>query len=255
MFRQIFLFTAALLVLAAPPAVAETESTFEVDAYVALDAYQGLVEEHLAGTLRAIRTLAVTSEAQTGEWTAVKPLLDRLSDELTTDATVWFALPDGSYASTASGPSTETLSDRAYFPDLLAGDDVEGSLVVSKSTGHRSIIVATPVARDGKVVAMIGVSVEAKLVSALVTETANLPDNLTFYALDSHGQAAIHRNPELMFQFPSDLGDPSLKAATETILSQPRGRIGYRFQETDRVGVFNKSEATGWHFVLVQIED
>lgn len=244
-----FLFT-----FIATPAFAEPRSAFEVDAHTALDAYQGLVEEHLAGVLRSIRALAVTPEAQTGEWAAVEPALKRLSEDLATDATVWFALPDGSYTSTASGPSTQTLSDRSYFPDLLAGKDVEGSLVVSKSTGHRSIIVATPVLKGDEVVAMVGVSVEALLVSELVTKMADLPDELTFYALDANGQAAIHRDSKLMFQYPSDLGEPTLRAAVETILSKPRGVVEYEFDGTKRVGVFNKSDATGWHFVLVRIE-
>lgn len=255
MVRHIFLLSSLLLAFAAAPATAEPRSTFEVDAHTTLGACQGLVEDHLAGILRSIRALAVTSEAKTGEWAAVEPALMRLSEDLPTDATAWFALPDGSYTSTADGPSALKLSDRAYFPDLLAGKDVEGNLVVSKSTGLRSIIVATPVLKDGAVVAMIGVSVEAQLVSALVTETARLPDNMTFYALDSNGQAAIHRDPERMFQYPSDLGEPSLRAAVETILSQPRGVIEYEFDGTNRVGVFNKSDATGWHFVLVRIED
>lgn len=255
MLRHIFLLSGLLFAFAAAPAMAEPRATFEVDAHTMLNACQGLVEEHLAGILRGIRTLAVTSEARSGKWAAVEPALMRLSEDLPTDATVWFALPDGSYTSTVSGPSDRKLTDRAYFPDLLAGKDVEGSLVISKSTGLRSIIVATPVLKDGVVVAMIGVSVEALLVSELVARTANLPDNMTFYALDANGQAAIHRDPERMFQYPSDLGEPSLRTAVETILSQPRGRIEYEFAGTKRVGVFNKSDATGWHFVLVRIED
>lgn len=255
MLRHIFLLPGLLLAFIAAPALAGPRSAFEVDAHAALDAYQGLVEEHLGGVLRSIRALAVTPEAQTGEWAAIEPALMRLSEDLPTDATVWFALPDGSYTSTARGPSTQKLNDRSYFPDLLAGEDVEGSLVVSKSTGLRSIIVATPVLRDDEVVAMIGVSVEALLVSALVTEKANLPDGLTFYALDANGQAAIHRDPERMFQYPSDLGEPTLRAAVETILSKPHGVVEYEFDGTKRVGVFNKSDATGWHFVLVRIED
>ena len=254
MMRHILL-SGFLFAFMAAPALAEPRSAFEVDAHTTLDAYQGLVEEHLAGVLRSVRALAVTPEAQTGEWAAVEPALMRLSEDLPTDATVWFALPDGSYTSTAHGPSTQTLSHRSYFPELLAGEDVEGTLVVSKSTGLRSIIVATPVLKGGDVVAMIGVSVEALLVSEFVTKTANLPDDMTFYALDANGQAAIHRDPKRMFQYPSDLGEPTLRAAVETILSKPRGTVEYEFDGTKRVGVFNKSDATGWHFVLVRIED
>jgi hypothetical protein len=56
-----------------------------------------------------------------------------------------------------------------------------------------------------------------------------------------------------MFQLPSDLGEPSLKSAVTTMLSQPSGVVRYRFEGKDRSAVFNKSDVTGWHFVLVQI--
>lgn len=253
--RRSFLLSGMLLgvtALAAPEARAQPAG-FHVDGHIALRAYQGLVEEHLAGVLRTLRALAATSDAQAMSWQSIKSALSSLSQDLTTDATVWYALPDGRYSSTEGDTSTKTLSDRDYFPKLMARLDVVGSLVISKSTGHRSIIVATPVSKEGRVVGAIGVSLQARLISQLVTERTGLPDNLTFYALDSAGQAAIHKDPNKMFQFPSDLGEPSLKSAVTTILSQANGVVQYRFEGNERSAIFNKSDVTGWHFVLVQI--
>jgi hypothetical protein len=257
MYRRSFLVSGVLLAAASATGAAAMAgpATFRIDGHVVLQAYQALVEEHLTGVLRAIKALAATSDAQTGSWTSIRPALDRLSQDLTTDATVWFALPDGGYSTTQAGPVGETLADRGYFPLLMAGGDVAGSLVISKSTGHRSIIVATPVMKAGRVIAAIGVSLRADLVSQLVGERIKLPDGMTFYALDSKGQTAIHQYPERMFQYPSEVGDASLKSAVATMLSQPRGSVEYRFGGTSRTAIFNKSDVTGWRFVLVRIRN
>ena len=80
-----------------------------------------------------------------------------------------------------------------------------------------------------------------------------LPDDMSFYALDSKGQTAIHQDPERMFQYPSEVGDASLKSAVATMLSQPRGTVEYTFGGTSRTALFNESDVTGWRFVLVRI--
>jgi methyl-accepting chemotaxis protein len=172
---------------------------------------------------------------------------------LSTVATVWFALPDGSYATTEKGPVDQNLKDRDYFPKLLAGHDTVGNLVVGKTTGLRSIIVATPVIRQGQVIGVIGVSLNARSVSQLVIDRVGMPDSLTFYALDPHGQTAIHKDPAQMFQYPSDMGDQSLKSAVQIMLLQPKGMVNYQFAGIERKAIFDTSELTGWHFVLVQL--
>lgn len=256
MHRRTFLACGPLVAFGATSALASPGTrSFTVDARVVLHAYQALVDQHLTDVLHAIRALAGTSDARSASWPEIRPALDRLSQDLTTGATVWFALPDGGYASTEGVSAGATLADRDYFPELMAGRDVIGRLVVSKSTGHRSIIVATPVEKDGRVVAAIGVSIRARLVSQLVADRIGLPHDLTFYALDPSGQAAIHMDSERIFQFPAELGEASLKSAVATILSQPRGSVDYRFGGKSRTAVFDRSDINGWHFVLVRVRE
>jgi hypothetical protein len=176
-----------------------------------------------------------------------------LRGDLATAATVWFAQPDGSYATTEIGPTDKNLQDRPYFPKVLAGQDIVGNLVISKSTGEKAIIIATPVARQGQVIGVIGVSLSARSISQMVIDRVGMPDSLTFYALDSRGQTAIHKDPKEMFQYPSDMGAPSLKSAIQIILLQPNGMVAYRYSGVDRKAIFDTSELTGWHFVLVQL--
>ncbi|MDO8296241.1 MAG: hypothetical protein Q7T19_07355, partial [Caulobacter sp.] len=210
-------------------------------------------EAHLGGVLSALKGLARTGDARSGRWGRIRPALSILADDIATEAAVWFARPDGRYLTVDAGLSAETLSDRDYFPGLMAGRVVEGALVVSKSTGHRSIIVASPVTRGGKVVGALGVSVRTRLVGAFVEASLRFPDDLAFYALDATGRTAIHKDPEKMFVFPSDLGAPSLASAVATMLAGDAGSVDYDFEGRHRTALFVRSPDTGWRFVLVRL--
>lgn len=245
---------AYVVVLAAASLAAYAEpqpAPMATDARVTLKAYQGLVEEHLAGILRAEKALAATSDAKSAKWAAIKPALKSLSASLGTDAAVWFALPDGGYYTADGNRAEQSLKERDYFPSLLSGRDVLGSLVVSKSTRHRSIIVATPVIDQGKIVGAIGVSVSARRVSQLVDQNTELPDGMYFYALDVNEQLAIHKNPERMFKHPADI-DPKLAPVFAAIQDRDQGTFQYPLEGKLINAVFNKSALTGWRFVLVQ---
>jgi Cache domain len=233
---------------------AESKSAFlKLDPLVTLGTYKGLVEDHLGGVLRTARVIALTSEAGSAKWESVKPMLDRFSNDLATDATVWYALPDGSYFSTETGGvSDQNLKDRNYFPKLMSGQDVFGDLVISKSTGHRSIIVATPVMVNGKVVASVGVSVRVRLLSALLDSDTKLPDNAYFYALDPENRIVLHRNVDRMFKSVSDVGDESLGDAFKTIMTKDQGVFNYTLHGKKITSIFMKSTTLGWYFFIAQ---
>lgn len=254
--RRAFL-TAGLSLAAAPAAAAVRDggSGFTVGGRQLLLAYQGFVEQHLSGVLRALHALAQTSDAQSGEWARMQAALRVLATESATYATVWLAAPDGAYSSLATAGQTGlSLADRPYFQRLMAGADIEGDLVVSKSTGRYSAIMATPITAGDKIVGAIGASIDAQMLSELVKEATELPADLYFYALDEQGKTAIHRDPKLMAQFPSDFGSPSMRAAVKRMLTKTSGVETYDFAGSHRTALFNWSDATRWRFVLVHIQ-
>ena len=160
-------FLACLAFGSIAPASAEAaERDFAMDARVTLDAYRAAVEARLEGVLAATRTLAATAEVRSGQWARMNGPLAVLASSVEDQAAVWFAAPDGSYFTVDKGATGETLRVRAYFPALLAGRDVVGALVVSKSTGQRALIVASPVLVDGKVAGAVGVSMDSSKLAA-----------------------------------------------------------------------------------------
>ena len=231
----------------------ENGNRFGPEVHAALGAYRGMVEEHIEGTLRSLRIIAETTETRSGKEELYKPLLIRLSENLPTDATTWYVLPDGNYFATEKdGMSDENLKDRHYFPTLMSGKEVVGDLVVSKSTGHRSVIIAVPVVTNGETVGGIGVSLRVRLVSDLVDEHLELPEDIYFYALERDSRIVLHRYADRMFKTPTDVGDEALGERFKSVLTQDNGTFDYTLDNKKISAIFERSPSLNWYFFIAK---
>lgn len=241
-------------VLLAGPLVAGPASSGEaapvLDARIALDGFRATVEARLEGVRNATRSVAATDAARSGNWERVQVPLAAMKSSIGDAAAVWFALPDGRYWTAGHGLAEQSLRDRSYFPALLDGGEVVGVLVVSKSTGARALIVASPVLVEGKVAGAIGVSIDAAKLAAELDAAIRFPPNVVFYALDASGETALHRAGELIFAFPTEQGSPTLSHAVETMLASEEGVVPYEYGGSSKTAVFARSSLTGWVFVL-----
>jgi len=228
----------------------QSNASFQLDGRLVLNSYEAMVEQHLTGVLNGLKALAATQDAMSGDWDRLKPPLEQFSRGVTTNVAIWFARPDGSYFTVEKDLTTRNIKDRHYFSELMQGKDVNGVLVISRSTGKRSVVVATPIVKDGRVSGVLGASISATKLAKLVNVEINIPDDVIFYALDANGLTALHKESSLIFQFPSDIGDASLKSAVQKMLSMPEGTVRYTFRGADRTVVFKKSKITGWVFAL-----
>jgi C4-dicarboxylate-specific signal transduction histidine kinase len=246
--RKISILLCASLLLLAAPRGALAEDAGGMQATVG--AYRGMVEEHMAGVLNTIKALAATAEVQSADWDRMKGALTEVGSRMPDATTLWFANPDGSYYTVQKGATGVNMSDRAYFPPLMAGKDVIDSLVLGRSTGERQIIVATPVKKGGRIVGIVGTAISAEKLSKLIDQRLNLPANMVFFALDARGQTALHRDPKLIFQYPAEVGGASLAGAVREMLAAPEGEVHYTFRGADKMAYFQKSAAMDWVFAI-----
>jgi len=100
------------------------------------------------------------------------------------------------------------------------------------------------------VIGGVGVSYSVDQLSLEIDKTMQLPPAAVFYALDMNGQTALHRDPNLMCEYPSDMGSDTLKSAIAQMLSQPSGTVEYIFQNMHKTVLFEKSSVLGWVFAL-----
>jgi hypothetical protein len=174
-----------LLALSASAIAAEVPVPRE--AQLAVNAAQALSDQQLGSIQGSLAVLATSSEVQSLDWESMHPLLSTLQEHCPPCA-IWFALPDGTYYTAETGLMDQTLKDRAYFGPLLDGENVLGDVVVSKSTGQLSAIIAVPISKDGQVVGALGASVFANNMAEYLAASLELPTGMSLLVLTADGQ-------------------------------------------------------------------
>jgi hypothetical protein len=233
-----------------PVAAGDNPASFVVDGRTALHALVALSDAHLQKAADVLTLLATTDAARSADWERIRSGLGDAA-RMNVPALYWFALPDGSYWTLEQGRATANLSDRAYFPRLLAGQPVVGDLVVSRATGKSAAIVAVPVLGDrGEVVGALGSSVYLDSLSLRIQNDMGLAANHLFYSLNAEPLVGLHMDPATIFLNPMEEGDQEFQAAIRELLSHESGMIRYRFRDQGRTVLYRKSPLTGWWYAF-----
>ncbi len=223
-------------------------SGLKTDPRITLAALVAFADEHILGTVNGLRLLSVTDPVINGDWETIKPLLSTFVGNVS--GVVWFARPDGTYFTAEKGPMEQRLSDRPYFKPLMNGGAVTGELVISRSTGKKSAVIAVPVFHEGKVTGAIGASLSLDNMAAMIDEKLKLPENMIFYALDDLGRTALHRDPAKMFEFADAQNSSTLAKAAAEMTSKAEGIVSYEYNGMSKTVFYKRSALTGWHYAL-----
>ena len=243
----LFMLIMPALAFAQPPTEARLSS--EKDAQSLLSAFMSYTDLRIGSIQRSLEILASTTEGGSGNWQSMKGLLSGYQKS-ESGFIVWYVRPDGTYYTVDKGLISEKLSDRSYFPDLMAGTKITGALVVSKSTGRRSAVIAVPIKKDGKVVGAIGVSLFLDQLSDQVGSALDLRADASFFAMTPSGQTALHRKTDRHFVDPRDFGSETLKKAANEMLSGISGEVIYEFDNAVKNTIYRTSSLTQWKFAL-----
>ncbi|HAH08431.1 MAG TPA: hypothetical protein DCM05_18205 [Elusimicrobia bacterium] len=233
-----------------PAAAAQSTMSFRIGAEPLLSAIMTIAEERIRGTYGTVRLLAATDEVLSGKWDNMRELFQTAAGTL--NGVLWYVRPDGVYFTADKGLMARKVNDRFYFPRLMEGEPVVGELVISRTTSRPAAVVAVPVKKNKKVIGAVGVSLFLDEIARLVDEKTDLPRDAVFYAVDSKGRSALHRDRRFMFGFPAMEGSPSLAAAIAEMFSRKAGTVRYDFKGQSKTVVFKESRMTGWCFALGQ---
>ncbi len=253
MFKQRWSAVVALLMIVIPglglaqqPAA---PTPMEADVQSLLSAFASYTDLRIASVQRTLEVLASTSEAKSGEWGKMKALLSayQKSDD---GLIVWFVRPDGSYYTPDKGLVNAKLNDRSYFPGLMSGQKIVGSLVISKATGQRSAVIAVPMKEDGKVIGAIGASLFLDRLSDQIDAAFALRPDATFFALAPNGLTTLNRRTDLHFIDPREVGSETLKKAANEMLSNSAGVTVYAFEGVTKKAIYRTSPLTQWKFAI-----
>lgn len=210
--------------------------------------FMALGDSRLSGIATSLEVLAMTSEAKSGDWERIRPLLAGL-EERSPPARFWYALPDGSYYTTVDNLTTGNLASRSYFPGVLAGNTSLGSIVVSLSTGRTTGIVAVPIfGEENTVTGVLGASVYLDSLSADLSRDLPLPGTTYFIAFDSDGFTALHSRIEQIGRQATVQGTPGEIEAVRTIMATEEGQVTFTSGGVQQTITFRTSPLTGWKY-------
>lgn len=226
---------------------------FVVDGRVALASLISLSDGHLQQITGHFQTLASSEDARSASWDRIRDPLAAI-EQVNVRSLMWFALPDGSYWSVQGGKAAGNLSDRSYWPRLMAGQTVIGDLVASKATGKSAAIVAVPV-RDagGAIVGALGSSVYLDSLSLLLKREIDLQPDQIFFSVDATPIGALQDDPAQIFLDPYAIGEPELERAIREMLTQEEGVVNYTFRGKPRTVLYRKSHVSGWWYAFGQV--
>jgi len=200
---------------------------------------------------RILLALAALPQVQAGDWAGMEGTVAAFQRAWGDGGVYWFALPDGRYYTVEKGLVGQTLADRSYFPDLQAGKTVVGALVVSRSTGMKSAVIAVPIL-DGanRMIGALGASLFLEKLNKALASAMSLPEGMIFYALGTDGTTVLHQNLGMVFDNPLGRYSPSLKAAAEKMLVSESGEAEYEFNGFRKRVRYAASPLNGWRYVI-----
>ena len=219
---SLFMGTCLALLLLAVGCGGCDESAVQIDGKVGVSAAVALTEARVEGLVGTMEVMALTDEVKSAEWDNMVDMLTKF--ELSNiPLLAWFVLPDGSYYTVDAGLASGNLSDRPYFPRVMAGEVVVGDLLVSKATGVKSMMATVPVKDNGEVVGALGVSVFLEQLSQLTAADLELSDDMVLYAVNEDGVIALHTDTALI------MGNSSALDVPEKAVSQTSPLLGWTF--------------------------
>jgi len=242
-------FLSILLATAMISAPAFAGSSPENNERSLLSAFMSYTDLRINSLQHSLELLASTTEAKSREWEKMRGLLSAYQ-KLDDGFIVWYVRTDGAYYTVEKGLMDVKLTDRSYFPELMAGRKIIGALVVSKSTGQRSAVIAVPMKEGGKVVGAIGASLFLDRLSDQMSSILALRADAAFFALAPNGLTTLHRKTDRHFLDPRELGSETLKKAANEMLSRDSGEATYEFDNATKKAIYRTSPLTHWKFAI-----
>lgn len=215
-----------------------------------LNAAVHYVDSIFVHTLVSLELIASTPEAKKRDWNGIKPYLKQLDAGLS--GIYFLVLPDGNYYSVALDYTNLNLADRAYFKTLMAGNQVKGFPIYSRSSGKKSALMAVPIVLDNKVIGALGASVFLDELHTRLNQDLALPPGYTWYVLDSGGNILLHKDGDFIFMNALTQGGQSLREALSEALKRESGAMQYVLGDV-RHAHYRKLPSMDWWMVLAKI--
>lgn len=197
--------------------------------------------------IQELRQLANSPILETRDWEQIEPFLQRQIRDAADYYIIFFvASPDGDYNTTLQR-SAGNVADRSYFAPVMAGETVISEPILSRSTGEKIVVVATPIwdQTGSEVTGLLGLSMG-------LVDIYNGISNLDFgypsgdvFMVDSDGYFLVHSNSNLIMT--SRIQD--YYPEWDSLTHQESGTFTFWQEGTEYRAFFSRSFSEGWTII------
>ncbi|KJS87022.1 MAG: histidine kinase [Peptococcaceae bacterium BICA1-8] len=158
---------------------------------------------------------------------------------------------EGNYVLNSGG--TGSISDRDYFKAAMAtGNTTISDPLISRGSGNQIIVVAAPIKKDGRVVGLLGGSVNIKELNQKVTIT-KIGDNGYAFIVQKDGLIISHPDQAVLmkYNFLNEKDSPQeLKTVTGKMTRGETGFTEYYFQGVEKYMAFAPVPGVEWSLAV-----
>jgi methyl-accepting chemotaxis protein len=142
-----------------------------------------------------------------------------------------------------------SIKERKYFQDVMkTGKTVFSEVLLNKSTGQLSIIVSTPIKKEGKVVGLVGANIPFSIIQEKVNSN-KVGETGRNFMVQKDGFIIVHPNTELVMKL-NVLDDQTISESFRNVgKKMTQGETGidkYEYNAAQAIVVYEPVPGTDW---------
>jgi len=191
--------------------------------------------------------LKVAAEAKSLKDMNVKEMntvLNRLVESSEYIPNVYVMDPSGMQVYKTTG-ELGSRADRGYFQEAMKGKTTFSEVLISRSRGVPIVVNATPIKKEGKVVGVLGASIDLGVLSKMAVEV-NSGETGYGYIVNQQGQLIAHPDQELVME----MEDVKHLTPVANVINGETGNATYTFEGDEKLSSYKPISKTGWGAVV-----
>ncbi len=191
-----------------------------------------------------METLSKTDVITSMETELMDSLLQETVKAYPTITQIYIMEPQGMQIYKTSGKLGDR-ADRDYFQKAIKGEANFSDVIISGSTNRPIIVIAKPLEKNGRIVGVIGASIDLDYLSVIATQSKN-GETGRAYIVERNGQIIGHEDPTLV----EGMVDVSDREAVSGAINMEHGQLEYDIDKVEYLAAISGIEKTGWGLIV-----
>jgi len=132
-------------------------------------------------------------------------------------------------------------SDREYFQKAMKGETSYSDVLILRSTNQPIVVLAKPIKNNGKIIGVIGASLDLSVLSEF-TAKVKLGEGGYPFIVEGNGKVIAHPNQQLV----EEMFDLSELTPVKNVIKGDRGQAEYTYEGEAKLASYVFMEKTGW---------